>query len=254
MQRVEAERVPDRERCAGGLWRRVRKRQRVQPHHDRGARGEAHRQCLRVGMQHLADDDACDDPADRPQHADRREFAARILHLPERERIAQRQRRHVAERVDEQHGVKSPERRLHRRVEQHSAADHVQRGEDALGREKAVGDHPDEKRRNHRRQRRRPGREPDLLARESQRLPEPRAHRDVPRAPHEILQKHERGQFQANCRRHGWIRSTTRSPPARSGSRATADRPLHGALRRPTRARLRVRCSSRSRSRSGAAR
>src|SRR5262252_3894829 len=55
-----------------------------------------------------ADEEAGHDPADRPEDADRRELAARILHLAERQRVAQRERRHVAQRVDEQHEIERP--------------------------------------------------------------------------------------------------------------------------------------------------
>ena len=49
-----------------------------------------------------ADHEAGDDPADRAEHADGRKLAARVAHLPERDGVAERQRRHEAERVGEQ--------------------------------------------------------------------------------------------------------------------------------------------------------
>ena len=146
-----------------------------------------------------ADGQPGDDPADRPEHADRRELAAGIDHLAERQRVAQRERRHVAQRVDQQHAVEPAEGRLRRRKEEDDAADNVERGEDALGRHEPIRDHADEERRDHRRQRRRAGGQADLLAREVQRLAEPRPHRHVPRAPHEVLQEHHRGQLYAHA-------------------------------------------------------
>ena len=77
--------------------------------HDRRAGGDPHRQHERVGVQHLADDDARRDPADRAEHADDREVARRILHVMERDRIGQRQRRHVAERVQNQQRIERRE-------------------------------------------------------------------------------------------------------------------------------------------------
>ena len=87
--------------------RRVRQRQAVdRPSSDRRRRRR------RVNMPALgleperADDEAGDDPADRAEHADARELAARDRCIVvERQRVGQRQRRHVAERVGEQHRV-----------------------------------------------------------------------------------------------------------------------------------------------------
>ena len=57
--------------------------------------------------------------------------------LAERNRVAQRQRRHVAQRVRQQHGVERAELGLGRGVEQDRPADDVQCRGDALGRQKS---------------------------------------------------------------------------------------------------------------------
>ena len=74
----------------------------------------------------------------------------------------------------------------------------MQHGQDPLGREEPVGDHADEERRDHRRQRRRPVGEPDLGAVEPERRAQPGPHRHGPRAPDEVLQEHHDRQLHAN--------------------------------------------------------
>jgi hypothetical protein len=99
--------------------------------------------------------------------------------------------------VNEHRGVKRPEHRLRRRVEQRTGAGKVQHREQALRREESIGDHPDEERRNHRGQRGRPVRQADLLAGKSKRS-QPGPHRHVPRAPDEVLEEHHHRQLQTN--------------------------------------------------------
>ena len=102
LQRVEPEDVGERARRRCSLRRRVRQHQAEQPEHDRACGGHSQRHRRRLEAER-ADEEPGDDPADRAEHADRRELAPRILHLVERQRVAQRERRHVAERVDQQH-------------------------------------------------------------------------------------------------------------------------------------------------------
>ena len=99
LKRVEAERVAHVERRARRFGRRVRQRERVGRHDDRRAGRDLHRQHERVGVKHFADDDARDDPADRSEHADDRKVARRVRDVVERDRVRERQRRHVAQRV-----------------------------------------------------------------------------------------------------------------------------------------------------------
>ncbi len=204
LERVEAEDGADRHLAFLRDRRRVRQGETEQPEHHRSGGRNLQRPCGRLEAER-PDEQARHDPADRPEDANQRELAAGIVHLPERQRVAQRQRRHVAERVDQQHDVERTEARLQRREIQHGAAGDVQRGENALGRHEPIGDHADEERRNDCGDRRRPRREADLLAGEVQRLPEPRPHRHVPRAPHEVLQEHHRRQFRARGRGHPFL-------------------------------------------------
>jgi hypothetical protein len=75
-------------------------------------------------------------------------------------------------------------------------------GEDLLGCQEPVGDHADKERGDHRGQSGRAGGQSDLLAREPQRLAQPRAHRDGPRSPDEVLEEHQGTQFQADRQGH----------------------------------------------------
>ncbi len=124
---------------------RVRQQQGIQPHGERGGGGNQQRLGRRFDSQ-PADEQAGGDPADGAEHADLRKVARRILDVVERQRVGQRQRRHVAEGVAEQHQVQAAERRQRRCVVEQSGADKVQHCEDLLGREEPVGDHPDKKR------------------------------------------------------------------------------------------------------------
>ena len=128
---------------------------------------------------------------------------AGIGHLPERQRVAQRQRRHVAQRVDQQHAVErrrtwsaSTRRTARRRratcsaarifsVAKNRSATMPTKNGEIIAASAVV-----------------PARQADLLAGELQRLPEPRPHRHVPRAPDEVLQEHHRRQLHAHAGGH----------------------------------------------------
>ena len=168
LQRVEPEHVAHAH-AAGRLGRRVRQQQAEHRQHDRSRGSQLHRPSRRFDAQR-ADDEAGDDPADRAEHAHRRKLASGIAHLPERQRVRERERRHVEQRVDEHGDVERPEGALRRRIEERDAAGEVQHRQQPLRREKPIGDHADEERRDHRGQRRRPVRQADLLAGKPERL------------------------------------------------------------------------------------
>ena len=190
LQRVESERITHAERTPGGLRRCGRQREGKQTERDRRARRDLHRQCLRVRLQHLPHHHPRDDPADGAEHADERELPGRILDVVERDRVRQRQRGHVADRIDDQQGIERGERLLRRHEPEHRASRQMQDGKELLGREESVGDHADEERRDQCRDRRRAVREADLLSRELERLSEIRPHRDEPHPPDEVLEEH----------------------------------------------------------------
>ncbi len=169
--------------------RGVRQRQRVEAERDGGRRGQLELQRDGFGVQQ-ADGEPGGNPADRPEHPDARELLAGIGHLMERQRVGQRQRRHVAQRVAEQDRVEAAEVGEGRDPQQQRGAKQVQEREDALGREEPVGDQPDEEGGHHGGQRRGAVRDPALLPREPQRLQQVGAHRHVPGSPDEILQEH----------------------------------------------------------------
>src|SRR5213075_405853 len=52
------------------------------------------------------------DPADRAEHANDREVTRRVGHVMERDRVRERQRRHVAERVQNEQRIERRELRL----------------------------------------------------------------------------------------------------------------------------------------------
>jgi hypothetical protein len=108
----------------------------------------------------------------------------------ERQRVAQRQCRHEAQRVAEQDPVERAEVRQRRHIKEQRGAEQVQEGQDPLGREKPVGDQADEERRHHGRQRGCAVGHPGLRAGELERLQQIGAHRDVPRPPDEVLEEH----------------------------------------------------------------
>ena len=169
LQRVEPEHLAHAD-APGRLRRRVRQQQAEHRERDRSRRSQLHRPSRRFDA-HRADDEAGDDPADRAEHAHRWKLAPGIAHLPERQRVGERERRHVEQRVDEHRDVERPEGGLRRRIEQRDAAGEVQHGEQTLRREKAIGEHADEERRNHRGQRRRAVRQADLLSRKTRARP-----------------------------------------------------------------------------------
>jgi hypothetical protein len=108
----------------------------------------------------------------------------------ERQRVAQRQRRHEAQRVAEQDPVERTEVRQGRHIEEQRGAEQVQKGQDPLGREKPVGDQADEERRHHCRQRGGAVGHPGLRSGELERLQQIGAHGHVPCPPDEILEEH----------------------------------------------------------------
>ena len=195
LQRVETKHV-GHAHSPGRLGRRMGQEQTEHRQRDRSRGSQLHRPSRRFNA-HRADDNPGHDPSERSQHADRREFASRIPHLPERQRVREGERRHVAQRVDEHGTVERPEAGAGRCVEQRDAAKQVKHRQQPLGRKEAIGDHADEERRNHRRQRGGAVGEADLLAGKVER-PKPGAHRHVPGAPDEVLEEHHRGELQAN--------------------------------------------------------
>ena len=107
-QRVEAERFAQAAAGAGFLRRRARQREAEDSEHER--RDGRHRERvsqepggearLRVPREHVADREPRDDPADGAPDADVAEVPSRVVHLPERDRVHERERRHVQDHVD----------------------------------------------------------------------------------------------------------------------------------------------------------
>ena len=98
----------------------------------------------------------------------------------------------------------------HRRIRPRSAvvraAHEVQDGEQLFGGDEAIREDPHEERGDDRRESGRHIRRPDLGAGEVQRAPQVRPHRDEPRPPDEVLEKHHRRELEPG---HGSTRILT---------------------------------------------
>ena len=145
----------------------------------------------------IADDIAGRDPPERAPGPHAREFGAGNAHLMERERVAQRQRRHEAQGVADQRGVEGDEIRQRRHIEEERRAQQMEERENALGGEEPVSNQADEERRDHRGERRRAVGRAALPSGEVQRLQQVGAHRHVPGSPDEVLEEHHHGELQA---------------------------------------------------------
>ena len=209
LERIEAQRVACTERRARRLGRRVRQRQRVQPEQHGPDRRHPHRQDQRIGVQDPANHDAGHDPADGAEHADDGELPARIAHVVERDRVGQRECRHVAERVGDQRGIERGEGGLRRGEPEEPAPTRCEDCHEAFAREEAIGHHAEEEWRDQRGDRGGAIGQADLRAREMQRPGQVGAHRDEPCAPDEVLQEHHRRQPAPHPtqRRRSWERS-----------------------------------------------
>ena len=205
-QRVQPEDVADGDLLARRFGRGGGQRERVQAQQQRGGGADLHRQGgsfdLGIpGLENLADEDAGHDPADGAQHADTGEFAARVLHLVERDGVDQREGRHVQGGVG-QHGPEERSGRGHGRgVIQQSGAHDVQHAQHLLRREEAVGHHADEERRDDRAPVRGAVGIADVDAGKAE-FRQVTAHRHHPGAPDEELEKHHRRQLDADLGRH----------------------------------------------------
>ena len=87
-----------------------------------------------------------------------------VREVVQRERVAQRQRRHEQRAVEDQQRVERRERRHLRQQAQHDAAEDAEHAEQLLRGEVAVGDQADEERRDHRADGERAVGQADLLA------------------------------------------------------------------------------------------
>ena len=180
----------------------MRQRETEDAEDDRRGGGDLHR-TGGVLEPEEADRESGRDPADGAEHADGGELPAGVRHLAKRNRVRERERRHVAERVGEQDDVEDAERRLLRRGEQDDPSRCMQDGEQPFGGEEAVGDHADEEGRDHRRDGRCAEHEADLLALERERAAEVGAERHRPCPPDEVLEEHHRREPEADACRHG---------------------------------------------------
>ena len=184
------------ERHARGLGGRVRQREGIKPQDERGDRRDAHGHRLGVGMQDLADHEAGCDPADRPQHANEWKVACRVFDVVKRDGIRERQRRHVAQRVENQDREERPECGQTGHVPHDCAAHEMQHGQQLFGGDEAIRKDTHEKRRHDRRESGRHIGGPDLGAGEVQRAPQVGPHRDEPRPPDEVLEEHHCGELE----------------------------------------------------------
>src|SRR6185437_10072396 len=126
------------------------------------------------------------------EDADGPEVFFRVVHLAKGERVRERQRRHVAEAVEEDECVERHEMRLPRRSKQEYCAEEVQQSQYLLRREELVGDKPDEERRDDGPDGCSAGGNTDLLTGEVQRLRKPGAEGDIPGSPDEVFEEHHR--------------------------------------------------------------
>ncbi|KAG1087721.1 hypothetical protein G6F40_013658 [Rhizopus arrhizus] len=198
-------RTPDRSATSAAARRRVWQGEGIQAKQQRRQRGHLEGQLEPVCLlpAHPADQHAGDDPADTAGYAHQRELLFRRLHVPHRHAVGQCQRRHEQQHVAHHAGGECGEVRRGGRQPQQHRTGQVQDREDALRREVAIGDQPDQE-----------GRDdgPDRLTEEGGRdlaraglqraLHQVRAQGDEPRSPDEELQKHHRAQARHGVR-HG---------------------------------------------------
>ncbi|MNL28186.1 hypothetical protein D3C87_1498190 [compost metagenome] len=145
---------------------------------------------LRIPGKHKTDHHAGHDPANGAPHTYARELQCRVAHLAKRDRVHQRQGRHVNHHVRQHERVKRAEvRRAIELIQQHRAHQ-MQHREDAFGVEETVSDQTNHERGNDRP----PGlsrkRHADLPATGAQVAGEERTEGDEPAAPDKELQEH----------------------------------------------------------------
>ncbi len=104
---------PTREPLVLCQRRRMRQRQAVDRHQQRRACRQLHR-LARLLPRQRAHQQSSHNPARSAQHADRPKLHLRVPHLPKRQRVGQRQRRHEREAVQQDKHIQRPEARLPR--------------------------------------------------------------------------------------------------------------------------------------------
>ena len=118
-------------------------------------------------------------------------LARRILHVVERDRVRERQRRHVAERVrDQQRIERAPIASASTRATSAPPPTRCRTASSFSRAKNRSATIPMKNGDTQRRDGRRAVGEPDLRAGEPQRLAEVRPHRDEPRSPDEVLEEH----------------------------------------------------------------
>jgi len=141
-------------------------------------------------VKHRSHQSSRHDPPDGSKNPNEREITTGIAHVVKGDRVRERQRRHVAKRVQNEKRVEGAERRLHRDEIHHDAADQMQHGKQLFAGEIAVGNNAHEEGRHQRCDRGCSVSEAYLPIGEVKRLSEIRSHRDEPHPPDEILEKH----------------------------------------------------------------
>ena len=204
-ERVEPEHVADRDLAPERLGRRVRQREGEQAEDDRGHRRDPQRRRGRLDAQRAHDQPATIQPIVPKRRTPGNCFSGLAIWL---KAIAfdERERRVVAERVEQQHPEEGRGRRDGRDPVEQGRPHQVQHAEQLLGGEEAVGDHADHERRHDRAPGHRAVGERRLGSGEAQALQQVGAHRHEVGAPDEELQEHHRGQLDAHGGRQGELR------------------------------------------------
>ncbi len=191
---------------------RRRRRQREAEHAEHERRDGRHREgiaqesCgqpgLRVPREQIADREPGDDPADGAPHADIAEVPRRVVHLPERDRVDERERRHVQDHVEQQIRIERGKLRRAREQVHQRSADQMDHAEQPLGVHVLVRDEPDDERRDDGAPRLSGIGQRAVGAAEAERARQIAAHRDEPGAPDEELEKHHDTQAQPDSAVH----------------------------------------------------
>ena len=185
----------------------MRQRQAEGAHHEGGAGGEEKWGRGRLHP-HVADGQADGNPADGAEHADKGELAAGVGQLAKREGVGERDSGEVAEAVHEHQGIDRRKICDARDEIQKECPNQMQHREHFLRGKKAVGNQPDEERRDHAGQRRGSEDRAGLGSGELQRHGEVRIEGDVPRPPYDEVQEHH--QAQARLEGNGHTCSVTK--------------------------------------------
>ncbi len=189
------------------------KQQAVETHQHRCAGGNLQRHCAGLQVQ-SAHQQAGGDPPDGPQHSHPGEFPFRALHVVKGQGVGERQGRHVAQGVNQQHREDFPEGSQIGHPIQQAAAHQVQSGKHLFRRIETVGHQAHEKRRDHGRDGRSGIGPADLTVAEAKGLTQIGDQGDVPGPPDEILQKHHGGELQANHSSTSLLEQSIGLPPA----------------------------------------